>query len=73
MVITTFGLDEICVTMRCEPVPRVPSQDAELELLVQAMHAAARGDALIAPSITACLLETFAGTQGQGHLALARP
>ena len=60
VVITTFDLDEY-VHDALRPVPRFSSQDAEPELLVQAMHAAARGDALIAPSVTARLLETFAG------------
>ena len=32
-------------------------------MLAEAVHAAARGDALIAPSITVRLLETFAGSQ----------
>ena len=31
-------------------------------MLAEAVHAAARGDALIAPSITVRLLETFAGS-----------
>jgi DNA-binding NarL/FixJ family response regulator len=37
-------------------------KDAGPELLTQAIHAAANGDALIAPSITARLLATFAHT-----------
>ena len=37
-------------------------KDAGPELLTQAIHAAANGDALIAPSITARLLATFADT-----------
>jgi DNA-binding NarL/FixJ family response regulator len=37
-------------------------KDAGPELLVQAVHAAARGDALIAPSVTVRLLAAFAGT-----------
>ena len=36
------------------------------ELLTQAIHAAAEGDALIAPSITARLLAAFADTRGGG-------
>jgi DNA-binding NarL/FixJ family response regulator len=35
-------------------------KDADTELLVRAIHAAADGDALIAPTITARLLEKFA-------------
>ncbi|MEZ5296684.1 MAG: hypothetical protein R2697_10580 [Ilumatobacteraceae bacterium] len=35
-------------------------KDAGPELLVQAIHAAANGDALIAPSVTARLLQAFA-------------
>ena len=37
-------------------------EDADTDLLVQAVHAAARGDALIAPSVTVRLLQAFAGT-----------
>ena len=38
-------------------------KDAGPDLLTQAIHAAAEGDALIAPRITARLLRTFAATR----------
>ncbi len=38
-------------------------KDAGPELLVQAIHAAANGDALIAPSVTARLLAAFSDTR----------
>lgn len=37
-------------------------KDADQDLLVQAVHAAATEDALVAPNITARLLETFASS-----------
>ena len=46
------------------PARRAPAgfllKDAGPELLVQAIHAAANGDALIAPNVTVRLLATFA-------------
>ena len=66
VVITTFDLDEY-VHDALRPVPRFPSQGRRAGLLVQAMHAAARGDALIAPNVTARLLETFAGRGPVSH------
>lgn len=38
-------------------------KDADQDLLVQAVHAAATGDALVAPNVTARLLQTFASTE----------
>ena len=46
--------------MPCVPVRGFLLKDAGPELLVQAIHAAASGDALIAPNITRRLLATFA-------------
>ncbi len=61
VVITTFDLDEYVYGALAAGARGFLLKDAGPDLLVQAVHAAARGDALIAPNITARLLETFAG------------
>ncbi|MEL7208830.1 MAG: response regulator transcription factor, partial [Actinomycetota bacterium] len=60
VVITTFDLDEYVHGALKAGARGFLLKDAGPELLVQAMHAAAEGDALIAPSITARLLDSFA-------------
>lgn len=60
VVITTFDLDEYVHGALKAGARGFLLKDAGPELLVQAIHAAANGDALIAPSITARLLATFA-------------
>jgi len=60
VIITTFDLDEYVHGALKAGARGFLLKDAGPELLVQAVHAAASGDALIAPSITARLLETFA-------------
>jgi len=59
VVITTFDLDEYVHGALKAGARGFLLKDAGPELLVQAMEAAARGDALIAPSVTARLLATF--------------
>jgi DNA-binding NarL/FixJ family response regulator len=44
-------------------------KDAGPDLLVQAIRAAANGDALIAPSVTVRLLATFSRTRAEGPSA----
>jgi DNA-binding NarL/FixJ family response regulator len=61
VVITTFDLDEYVHGALKAGARGFLLKDAGPELLVQAIRAAAAGDALIAPSVTARLLETFAG------------
>jgi len=61
VVITTFDLDEYVHGALKAGARGFLLKDAGPELLVQAMQAAARGDALIAPSVTVRLLATFAG------------
>ena len=61
VVITTFDLDEYVHDALKAGARGFLLKDAGPELLVQAIHAAANGDALIAPSVTARLLSTFAG------------
>ncbi len=60
VVITTFDLDEYVHGALKAGARGFLLKDAGPELLAQAVHAAARGDALIAPSVTARLLSTFA-------------
>ncbi|MGY2128354.1 response regulator [Blastococcus sp. SYSU DS0617] len=62
VVITTFDLDEYVYAALRAGARGFLLKDAGPELLAQAVHAAARGDALIAPTVTARLLEAFAGT-----------
>ncbi len=61
VVITTFDLDEYVHGALRAGARGFLLKDAGPELLVQAVHAAARGDALIAPSVTVRLLAAFAG------------
>lgn len=61
VVITTFDLDEYVHEALRAGARGFLLKDAGPELLVQAVHVAAEGDALIAPSVTARLLETFVG------------
>jgi DNA-binding NarL/FixJ family response regulator len=60
VIITTFDLDEYVHGALKAGARGFLLKDAGPELLVQAIHAAAEGDALIAPSVTARLLEAFA-------------
>jgi DNA-binding NarL/FixJ family response regulator len=62
VIITTFDLDEYVHTALRAGARGFLLKDAGPALLAQAVHAAANGDALIAPSITARLLSAFAGT-----------
>ena len=64
VVITTFDLDEYVRGALKAGAKGFLLKDAGPELLVQAVHAAANGDALIAPSVTARLLATFARQPG---------
>ena len=59
VVVTTFDLDEYVHGALKAGARGFLLKDAGPELLVQAIHAAANGDALIAPSVTARLLATF--------------
>jgi DNA-binding NarL/FixJ family response regulator len=65
VVITTFDLDEYVHGALKAGARGFLLKDAGPALLTQAIHAAALGDALIAPSITARLLATFADTHAR--------
>jgi DNA-binding NarL/FixJ family response regulator len=62
VVITTFDLDEYVLGALKAGARGFLLKDAGPALLTQAIHAAADGDALIAPSVTVRLLATFAGS-----------
>ena len=62
VVITTFDTDDYVRGALRAGARGFLLKDAGPDLLVQAIHAAAEGDALIAPSITARLLASFADT-----------
>jgi DNA-binding NarL/FixJ family response regulator len=63
VVITTFDLDEYVHGALKAGARGFLLKDAGPELLVQAIHAAANGDALISPAITRRLLTTLAGLE----------
>ncbi len=63
VVITTFDLDEYVYGALKAGARGFLLKDAGPELLVQAIHAAANGDALIAPRITARLLAAFSDSR----------
>jgi len=62
VIITTYDLDEYVHGALKAGARGFLLKNAGPELLAQAIHAAANGDALIAPSVTARLLSTFAHT-----------
>jgi DNA-binding NarL/FixJ family response regulator len=66
VVITTFDLDEYVYAALRAGARGFLLKDAGPALLAQAVHAAAAGDALIAPSVTARLLGAFAGAGPAG-------
>jgi len=63
VIITTFDLDEYVHAALKAGARGFLLKDAGPDLLVQAIHAAANGDALIAPSVTARLLAAFSDTR----------
>jgi DNA-binding NarL/FixJ family response regulator len=67
VVITTFDLDEYVYGALKAGARGFLLKDAGAELLAQAVHAAARGDALIAPNVTARLLSSFANSRSRSR------
>jgi DNA-binding NarL/FixJ family response regulator len=65
VVITTFDLDEHVYDALRAGARGFLLKEAGAEVLDQAVHAAAAGDALIAPSVTARLLSTFAARRAR--------
>ena len=68
VVITTFDLDEYVYAALRAGARGFLLKDAGPALLAQAVHAAANGDALIAPSVTTRLLTAFANAGPVGPL-----
>jgi DNA-binding NarL/FixJ family response regulator len=66
VVITTFDLDEYVYAALRAGARGFLLKDAGPALLAQAVHAAANGDALIAPSVTTRLLTAFANAGPAG-------
>lgn len=73
VVITTFDLDEYVHGALRAGARGFLLKDAGPELLSQAVHSAASGDALIAPSVTARLLSTFSELGAPSRAAAAQP
>jgi DNA-binding NarL/FixJ family response regulator len=69
VVITTFDLDEYVHGALKAGARGFLLKDAGPELLTQAVHAAANGEALIAPSVTIRLLAAFANLRTDQRLA----
>jgi DNA-binding NarL/FixJ family response regulator len=69
VVVTTFDLDEYVHGALKAGARGFLVKDAGPDLLVQAIRAAANGDALIAPSVTVRLLATFSQTRAAGPSA----
>jgi DNA-binding NarL/FixJ family response regulator len=63
VIITTFDRDEYVYGALKAGARGFLLKDADQGLLVQAVHAAATGDALVAPNVTARLLQAFASTE----------
>ncbi|MDW3177109.1 MAG: response regulator transcription factor [Acidimicrobiia bacterium] len=68
VVITTFDMDEYVHGALLAGARGFLLKDAGPDLLVQAIHAASEGDALIAPSVTARLLSAFSASAPKREL-----
>jgi DNA-binding NarL/FixJ family response regulator len=73
VVITTFDRDEYVHGALKAGARGFLLKDAGPELLAQAMRSAAKGDALIAPSVTARLLATFSEAGASSRPPAAQP
>ena len=73
VVITTFDLDEYVHGALKAGARGFLLKDAGPALLTQAIHAAADGDALIAPSVTVRLIAAFASSQKQSSTQPIEP
>lgn len=67
VIITTFDLDEYVHAALKAGARGFVLKDSGPQLLTQAVHAAAEGDALIAPSVTARLLRAFSQPADDGR------
>lgn len=67
VVVTTFDLDEYVHEAIRNGASGFLLKDAGPALLVEAVRAAANGDALVSPSVTVRFLQHFAGQSGHGR------
>src|SRR6188508_3243127 len=72
VVITTFDLDEYVYAALRAGARGFLLKNAGATLLAQAVHAAARGDALIDPNVTVRLIRAFAASPPDGQPAQAQ-
>ena len=73
VVVTTFDLDEYVAEALQNGASGFLLKDAGPALLVEAVRAAERGDALVSPQITVRLLQNFAQPNGQRQQQAAPP
>ncbi|OLZ43663.1 response regulator [Amycolatopsis keratiniphila] len=73
LVVTTFDLDELVHEALCAGACGFLLKDAGPGLLVEAVHAAANGEALVSPSITTRLLAHFTATSVRRRARRADP
>ncbi|MCU1595334.1 MAG: DNA-binding response regulator [Frankiales bacterium] len=75
LVLTTFDLDKYVYDAMTAGAAGFLLKDTEPEILVGAIRAAARGDALLAPQITRRLIEQFVSRPepGRDHSAVLEP
>lgn len=73
VVVTTFDLDEYVATALSNGASGFLLKDAGPALLIEAVHAVTRGDALVSPQITVRLLEHFHQRARTAKPAVAPP
>ncbi|GAA1196490.1 response regulator [Prauserella alba] len=73
VVVTTFDLDEYVHSALTGGASGFLLKDAGPALLLEAIRAAARGDALVSPQITVRLLQHFADAPADGAPAVEEP
>ena len=73
VVVTTFDLDEYVAEALQNGASGFLLKDAGPALLIEAIRAAERGDALVSPQITVRLLRHFAQPEAQPRRAVAPP
>lgn len=73
VVVTTFDLDEYVATALSNGASGFLLKDAGPALLVEAINAAVRGDALVSPQITVRLLKHFEQPQQKPRRAVPQP
>ncbi|MUN08005.1 response regulator [Agromyces luteolus] len=73
VVITTFDLDEYVYGALRAGARGFLLKNAGPTMLAEAVHAAARGDALIDPNVTVRLIEAFAGADAAAARSAAAP